>query len=36
MVSTALPIPIGQDRQLMFRFEDVQYALPIAWIVEVA
>ena len=24
------------DRHLMFLFEDVQYAMPIAWVVEVA
>ena len=26
----------GGDRLLMFLFEDVRYALPIAWVVEVA
>jgi chemotaxis signal transduction protein len=25
-----------EDRLLMFHFEDIQYALPIAWVVEVA
>lgn len=30
------PRPDEQDRQLMFLFEDVQYAMPIAWVVEVA
>jgi chemotaxis signal transduction protein len=36
MVSAAVPSLQGEDRQLMFLFEGVQYALPIAWIVEVA
>ncbi len=35
-MSTA-PRPIDDaDRLLMFLFEDIQYALPIAWVVEVA
>ncbi len=35
MSAEALPID-DPDRQLMFLFEDIRYALPIAWVVEVA
>jgi chemotaxis signal transduction protein len=35
MSAAAAPLEDG-DRLLMFLFEDVQYALPIAWVVEVA
>ncbi|HPG24186.1 MAG: chemotaxis protein CheW [Spirochaetaceae bacterium] len=34
---SAAPSPVeGTDRLLMFLFEDVRYAMPIAWVVEVA
>ena len=33
---TSAGIGDGGDRLLMFLFEDVRYALPIAWVVEVA
>ncbi|MEZ4333423.1 MAG: chemotaxis protein CheW [Myxococcota bacterium] len=33
---TSASIGDGGDRLLMFLFEDVRYALPIAWVVEVA
>ena len=36
MVSTELSPIADEDRLLMFDFEDIQYALPIAWVVEVA
>ena len=35
MSAAAAPLEDG-DRLLMFLFEDVQYALPIAWVLEVA
>lgn len=35
MSATLAPID-DQERQLMFLFEDVRYAMPIAWVVEVA
>ena len=35
-MSSAVAPPDDADRLLMFVFEDIQYALPIAWVVEVA
>ena len=35
-MSTSLEPVDDADRLLMFLFEDIQYALPIAWVVEVA
>ena len=35
-MSAALKPIDDADRLLMFLFEDIQYALPIAWVVEVA
>ena len=35
-MSAALLPELDRERLLMFSFEDVQYAMPIAWVVEVA
>ncbi len=35
-MSAVAPTTLDDQRQLMFLFEDVQYALPIDWVVEVA
>ena len=35
MSASRVPLEDG-DRLLMFLFEDIRYAIPIAWVVEVA